>query len=99
MKSMFRGVSQASGVTELVGAVGALPGEVGLAAAEVPVRRGLRVDRAEQVQRGNDRTRPQVEDLHDRVLDALYGDLLGAEALDEEPDRHRLADGVGHLGL
>src|SRR5579859_816572 len=99
MKSSLQGVSQARGAAELARAVGALPGEVGLTAAEVPVRRGLRVDRAQQVERGDDGAGPEVEDLHDRVLDALHGDRLGAEALYEEPDRHRLADGVGHLGL
>src|ERR1700684_2568550 len=45
------------------GAVGALPGEVGLGAAEVAVGRGLRVDRAEQVEVGDDGPRPQGEDL------------------------------------
>src|SRR5271168_2887466 len=44
----------AYGGAELVGAVGALPGEVGLGAAEVAVGRGLGVDRAEQVQRVDD---------------------------------------------
>src|ERR1700722_20756398 len=54
---------QADGGAELVGAVDALPGEIGLGAAEVPVGRRLRVDRAEQVQRVDDGSRPQGEDL------------------------------------
>src|SRR6202050_2667691 len=87
------------GGAELVGAVGALPGEVRLGAAEVAVGRGLRVDRAEQVQRVDDGPRPQVEDLQHGVLDLLHRDLLGAETLDEQPDWHRLADRVRHLGL
>src|ERR1700721_3745698 len=80
----------ADGGAELVGAVDALPGEIGLGAAEVPVGRRLRVDRAEQVQRVDDGSRPQVEDLEDRVLDLLHGHLLGAEALYEKPARRRL---------
>src|SRR6516164_1795153 len=43
--------SEAGGVAELGGPVGALPGEIGLGAAEVPVRGGLRVDGPEQVER------------------------------------------------
>src|ERR1700744_4632722 len=56
---------------QLPGALGALPGEVGLGPAEVPVGGGLRVDRAQQVQRVDDGARPQVEDLEDGVLDPL----------------------------
>src|SRR6202042_1765587 len=82
----------ADGGAQLVGAVDALPGEIGLGAAEVPVGRRLRVDRAEQVQRVDDGPRPQVEDLQDRVLDLLHWHLLGAEALDEQPTRNTLPD-------
>src|SRR3984885_4422178 len=90
---------QADGGAQLGGAVDALPGEVGLGAAEVTVRGRLRVDRAQQVEAGDDRPRPQVEDLGDRVLDPLHRHPLGAEALDEEPDRLGLADRVRDLHL
>src|SRR6516225_871989 len=78
---------QAGRGAQLLGAVRALPGEVRLVPAEVAERRRLRVDRAQQVQGGDDRPRPQVEDFGDRVLDPLYRHLLGAEALHEQPDR------------
>src|SRR5439155_18184635 len=71
--------SGAGGVAELVGPVGALPGEIGLGAAEVAVGGGLRVDGAEQVERVDDSPRPQVEDVHHGVLDPLHRNLLGAE--------------------
>src|SRR5581483_9937452 len=90
---------QADRGAERFGAVGPLPGEVRLVAAEVTVCRGLRVDRAEQVELGDDRARAQVEDLADAVLDALHRDLLGAEALHEQANRRRLADRVRDLGL
>src|SRR5580704_16288948 len=90
---------QAGGGAQLGGAIGALPGEVRLKAAEVTVRGRLRVDRAQQVEAGDDRSRPQVEDLGDRVLDPFHRHPLGAEALDEEPDRLGLADRVRDLRL
>src|SRR5215472_9128109 len=90
---------RASGGAELRGAVGALPGEVRLGAAEVAVGRRLGVDRAEQVEAGDDGARPQVEDLRDSVLDPLHRDPLGAEALDEEPHRLSLANRVRDLSL
>src|SRR6266496_5157823 len=79
--------------------LGPLPGEVRLLAAEVAVGGGLRVDRAEQVKVPDDRRGAEIEDLEHRVLDAVGRHPLGAEALDEQPDRLRLADRVGDLGL
>src|SRR5215469_8105430 len=74
------------GAAQLLRAVGALPGEVGLGPAEVAVGGGLAVNGAQQVEAVDDRLRPEVEDPGDRVLDLLHRDLLGAEALHEEPD-------------
>src|SRR6185437_14098330 len=54
---------EASHRAQLLGAVGALPGEVRLVPAKVAEGRRLRVDRAQQVKAGDDRTRPQVEHL------------------------------------
>jgi hypothetical protein len=81
------------------GTVGALPRQIDVGAAEVPVRRRLGVDRAQQVEVADDRGRTQVEDLGDRGLDLHRVDVLGAERLDEQADRGRLADGVRHLHL
>jgi hypothetical protein len=53
----------------------ALPREVGKLTAEVPVRCGLRVDRAEEVEVVDDRLRTQVEDVADRGRDLLVGDV------------------------
>ena len=53
----------AGGLAERVGLVGALPREVVVVAAEVAVRRGLRVDRATQVEVAQDRRRAEVEVL------------------------------------
>src|ERR1035438_9480904 len=67
--------------------VGPFPGKIRLFAAEVAIGSGLRIDGAEQVQIPDNRRRPQVEDLEHRVLDALHGQCLSAEALHEQADR------------
>src|SRR5271169_3259060 len=79
------------------GSVGPLPGEVRLLAAEVPVRRGLRVNRPEQVQVANDRRRTEVKDLQDSILDLIDRGALGAEALYKQANGLGLADGIGDL--
>src|SRR5438270_33843 len=56
------GGRQAACLAQLVRPVRALPGEL---PAEVPVRGGVAVDRAEQVEVADDRGRPQVEDVPD----------------------------------
>ena len=82
-----------------VGPVRLLPGQVGQVAAEVPVRRGLGVDRPLQVQLGDDGGGAQVEGGQHGLLDLAHRHLLGAEALHVEPDRVRLADRVRDLHL
>src|SRR5438874_6412182 len=82
-----------------VGLVGALPREVAILAAEVTVRRGIRVDRAPQVEIAEDRRRPQVEVLADELLDLRHRDRLGPERLHEDGHRMRDADRIGHLEL
>ncbi len=47
----------------------------------------------------DDRRRAEVEDLVHRGLQLVVGHLLGAEGLDEQTHRGRLADGVGDLDL
>src|SRR5581483_6262360 len=84
---------------ELGGAVGALPGQVEVAAAEVPVGGHLAVDGPAQLQVADDAHRREVEVLVDQGHDLVAVDPLAAEGLDQH--RHRLGhpDGVGHLDL
>src|SRR3954454_18918528 len=84
---------------ESVGAVGRLPGEVELRPTEVTVGRGLRVDRAQQLEVTDDRRRAQVEHLEDGRLDLLVGQHAGAERVDEHADGTRLADRICNLHL
>ena len=84
---------------EFRGLVGPLPRQIDVGAAEVAVRGGRRVDRAQQVQIADDGARAQVEHLRDRLLDQVGIDVLGAEGLHEQADGCRLADGVGDLHL
>src|SRR4051812_26309696 len=75
------------------------PRQVDVGAAEVPVGGGRCVDRTQQVQVADDRAGPQVEHLVDSLLDVRGVDSLGAEGLDEQPDRGGFADGIGDLNL
>src|SRR6266550_2849299 len=60
---------------------------------------GTRPARCEQVEIADDGGRPQVERLADRLGDPVRISRLGAERLDEQTDRLRLADGVRDLHL
>src|SRR6478609_399129 len=62
-----------------VGAVGALPGEVGVVAAEVAVCGGLLVDGAMQGELLAERAWAEIEVLGDELGDAAAADPLGAE--------------------
>src|SRR5918996_424476 len=64
---------------DVVDAVGALPGEVLELTAEVPVRRGLLVDRAPKVEVAQDRGRTEVEDFLDALLYLLNRHRLRPE--------------------
>src|SRR5437588_12590784 len=68
--------SEARGDAQGLGAIGALPGEVRLGPAEVAVRGGLGINRAQQVELVNEGPGTQVEDLADGVLDPLDRHLL-----------------------
>ena len=61
------GIRTPASAGEQLGLVRALPRQVEVEAAEVAVRGGLAVDRAAQVQRRDDRRRPQVEVAVDRA--------------------------------
>src|SRR5699024_1260693 len=84
---------------QLPGAVGALPGELGQLAAEVAVHGGERVDRAQQVQRVDERGGAQVEDLPHRGGDLVGRGVPGAEGLDVQAHRLGDADRVRDLHL
>src|SRR6267143_5285019 len=90
---------EAGGAAEGVGPVGPLPGELGLAAAEVAVGGGLLVDRAQEVQVLDDARRLEAEGLADRPRDLLLRDRVGPERLHHHADRLRDADRVSHLHL
>src|ERR1700721_2382932 len=77
--------------------VGVLPGEVRLVAAEVPVGRGLAVDRAVQVQVLAEGSWPQIEMLVDQLEYPRLGHALGPERLDQQRQRARDADRLRDL--
>src|SRR5262249_54876441 len=77
--------------------VGGLPGELGLIAAEVAVRRSLEVDRAQEIERLDDALGAQVEVLLDQRREPVVRDLPRAEGLHEHAHRTRDADRVGDL--
>src|SRR3569623_958961 len=87
---------------ELLDQIGALPWEeitLGFA-AEVPVRRGLRVDRLVEPQMGADAARGEAAklvDLADRFLDLGVVDRPGAVRIDIDRQRLRHADRIGKL--
>src|SRR5579863_4135867 len=93
------GLLQSGLGAELVGLVGAFPGEAVAGAAEVTVGRGRLVDRAAQVQVTQDGAGAKVEVLLHQLDDRLTGDLLGAERLHEQRQRAGDADRVGDLDL
>src|SRR4051794_8768499 len=76
-----------------------LPGEVHLRTTEVAVRRGLGVDRAQQVEVTDDRGRTKVEHLEDGGLDPLVRDGAGAEGVDEGANGAGFADRICDLHL
>src|SRR5262245_9845624 len=71
---------------EVVDPARLLPGELLVAATEVPVCGGLLVDRPAQVEVADDCRRTQVEDLLHRSGDRARVDRGGAEGLDENRD-------------
>src|SRR6185436_18055634 len=77
--------------------VGSFPAEFGLFSAEVPVRRGLLVDRAQQVEHLDDALGTQVEVLVDERGELLVAELAGAFGVDRHVHRLGDADRVRHL--
>src|SRR5712691_3096296 len=85
--------------TERIRLVRALPGEVVVVPAEMTVRRGLRIDRAPEVEVAEDRRGTQVEVLLHELLDPADGDRFRPERLDENGHRVCDADRVRDLDL
>src|SRR5580658_1302221 len=77
--------------------VGCLPGEIGIAAAEVAVGCGLFVNRAAQVERFDDSAGSELEVGADQVRNDFGIDLRGAESFDQHADGIGDANGVGEL--
>src|SRR5207248_10746549 len=90
---------ESRGLTELVGLVDPLPGEVVVVAAEVAVGGGLRVDRPAEVEVAEDRGRAPVEVPGNERLDLRrrHAGRLGVEGIDEDRERPRDADRVRDL--
>src|SRR5579859_434458 len=84
---------------EGLGEIGLLPGQVEIGTTEVPVGRGLPVDRPPEAEALDDLLRPEVEVLVDEPADDLVVDGAGAEGLDVQRDRLRDADDVRDLDL
>src|ERR1035437_7668234 len=70
--------------------VGPFPGEIWVAAAEVPVGRGLAIDRTAQVERLDDLARLQLEVCPHQARNQMGINLLGSEGIPQ------YADGVSH---
>ncbi len=73
------------------------PGEILFVPTEVPVRRRLAVDRAEQIEPLDDAPRGHVDFLHDDLVQLGVGNPAGAEGVDMDGDRLGDADGIGDL--
>src|SRR3954466_5968859 len=85
------GALQPGGGAQRLGAVGALPGELGLATAEAAVRGGLLENGAEQIEVPEDCRWFQGEGVADRALYALLGHRVGSESITRHAHRHRYA--------
>src|ERR1700710_1260324 len=81
----------AGGGLQGLGAVGALPGELGLLAAEVAVGGGLLEDRAVEVEVLAEGAGAHVELGLDQLGDGRVGQLAGAEGLGHQRNRAGVA--------
>src|SRR5688500_1310705 len=77
--------------------VGPLPGLSEVRTAEMPVRRGLPVDRLAQLEALDDRAGPEVEVLSDELADRHVRHIARAEGLDVQRDRPGATDDVCDL--
>src|SRR6266850_2964218 len=79
-------------VPQILHAIGALPGEVGLRAAEVPIGGRLLVDGPAQVEVLDDARRREVEVAADQLLELRVRHLARAERVHHDRDRIGHAD-------
>src|SRR3977135_783907 len=79
--------------------VGCLPGEIGVAAAEVSIRRGLAVNRAAEVERIDDLARLELEVRPHQTRNQLGVNLLGSESIHQYTNGFSYSDSVGELHL
>ena len=86
-------------VSELFRHIRALPGQVQLGTPEVPVSRGLGIDRAAQVQILDYLRRAQVEITPDDIRQLLVVHYARAETVHQDGHGVRDADGVSQLYL
>src|ERR1035437_2033437 len=91
------GFPQAGIAGELRRFVGPFPSEVGVAAPEVTVSRGLPVNRPPQAERFDDPARSQLEVRADQIRDNLRIHFRRAKSLDQHADRIGHANGVCEL--
>ena len=89
--------SEAGQTANFVGLVGVLPGKLGFGAAEVAVSGGFTVNGPQQIEVTDDGPGPQVPDLADDVLDAVFGHQARAHEVHHDGDRLGHADGIGDL--
>src|SRR5690606_20226244 len=94
-----RQVLQAGSVSQCGRFVGALPAELRLLAAKVPVGSCLGVNRPDQVEHARDAERAQVEVLADQFDDASVRYATGAEGVHADRGRLGDADGIRDLDL
>src|SRR5260370_22965824 len=92
-----RDCSEASGLSESIGAVRALPGESGAAATEMAIGGGGLVNRTAQVESFNDGLGRHREKFTDQRGDFFLGHHSNAECLRHDGDRFGDADGVSQL--
>src|SRR6185312_12722150 len=85
-----RGLAQAGGLAQRLDLVGRFPGEFGLVAAEMAVRCGLAIDRAQKIEHPDDALRTQVEVRVHELDDVRIRDAACALGV------NRYVDGLGH---
>src|SRR5579872_6547575 len=85
--------------SELLRLVRALPGELALGTAEVPVGRRLLIDRAGEIEHLAQSVRRQIEMLAHELREPIARQPARAEGLDHDGGRLGDTDGIRHLHL
>src|ERR1700704_2181505 len=79
--------------------VSGFPGEIRVLAAKVPIRSGLPVDWAAQLERFNDPFGSELEVLPNKLFQFLFAHLAGAERIHQHANRISYADSVSKLNF